>query len=66
MALARSDSGEEKGNSTKGFYEIPIDDHGGAGNGRHCDRDFHRGRLLRRRLLPGQTALLRKVSTADS
>jgi hypothetical protein len=66
MALARPDSGEEKGNSTKGFYEIPIDDHGSVGNGRHCDRDVYRGRLLRQRLLPGQTALLRKVSTADS
>lgn len=66
MALARPDSDEEKGNSTKGFYEIPIDDHGSAGNGRHRNRDFHRGRLLRRRLLPGQTSLLRKVSTADS
>jgi hypothetical protein len=66
MALARPDPGEGKGNSTEGFYEIPIDDFGGIRAGRHCDRDFHRGGLLRWRVLPGQNALLRKVSAADS
>ena len=33
-------SGEEKGNSTGGFYEIPIDDRGSSCASRHSERNF--------------------------
>lgn len=31
---------EKKRNLTGGFYEIPTDDPGGSGAGRHSERDF--------------------------
>jgi hypothetical protein len=35
--------GREEGNSTGGFYEIPIDDRGGYRAGRHSERNFALG-----------------------
>src|SRR3977135_3953476 len=39
-ASARLEPGREEGNSTGGFYEIPIDDRGGYRTGRHSERNL--------------------------
>ena len=39
-ALARPEFGRGKGNSTGGFYEIPIDDRGSSRASRHSERNF--------------------------
>jgi hypothetical protein len=57
---------EVKGNSTGGFYEIPVDSYCGSGTGQLSNSDFVGCLLQRRWLLQGETGLLResKVSTA--
>jgi hypothetical protein len=61
----RDESGKET--QLEDSNEILISDRSGSGAGRHGERDFAFGGLLRRReLLPDQVGLLRQVTAADS
>jgi hypothetical protein len=71
IALARSPrlrGEDEKETQLEDSHEILIGDRSGPGAGRHSERDFAFGWLLRRRkLLPDhQVRLLREVSAANS